>query len=414
MGIGGVQVNVYQFIMAAAGVMLLAACETTGGSSSLSTGPALSTSESVREVRQIDDTVAPKLRRLDVYIAVLDPGVPDDPSKLKDDDWPELRRAEARYMAVRVRDTLSNTAKFGAIRVTPNTEFASDLYVEGEILESDGEQLKLKFTVTDSTGKKWFSKRYSHRVKSSWYKTIRNADAYPFQPLYDDFAAELIKRLAKQKDSNLEKIQVVTDMRFAQNLSPDAFADVLQIKRGRVKLERIPAENDPMFERVAAIRYRDQMFVDNMQDRYDSFSSDISDSYRYWQSQSCAQVERKREARNKAIMKGLAGALLIVGAVAAGSDNNYGNDYAAVAAGAAGGALLVSSWKDSKEANIHSDVINELANSLEGELAPKVIEMEDQTITLTGNMAEQTQQWRSVLAEIWEAEELPESTEFAM
>ena len=113
-------------------------------------------------------------------------------------------------------------------------------------------------------------------------------------------------------------------------------------------------------------------------------------------------------------MKALGGILLIAGAIAAGSDNSFAGDVAAVGAGVAGGALLADSWKDSREARVHSSVIDELANSIDGEMAPRVVEMEDQTVTLTGNMEEQTQQWRGILAQIWDAENLPESAEPAM
>lgn len=407
--------NIYQsipFVLAAA---LLAGCQTTGssGTTSLSTGPAFSTSESVRQVSQ-DQEVEPTFEPLDVVVAVFDAGLPDDPADYDGDEWPELRRAESRYLAVKVRDAVAETGRFGAVRVTPDTQYSSDLFVEGEILSSNGEELRIRVTVTDSTGKEWFTKRYTHRVKETWYRNIRNKEAYPFQQVYDDVAAEMVKRLDRQRDSNIEEIHTVTDLRFAQNLSPDAFSDALKIRRGRVRLERLPAQNDPMVQRVTAIRYRDQMFVDTLQEQYDQFAEDMSESYRYWQSQSCSEVNRRREARNSAILKGIGGVLLIAGAVAADSDDSFTGDVAAIAAGAAGGALLVESWKDSQEASIHSDVIDELANSIDGELAPKVIEMEDRTVTLTGNMQEQSQQWRGILAQIWEAETLPEATEFAM
>ena len=149
----------------------------------------------------------------------------------------------------------------------------------------------------------------------------------------------------------------------------------------------MPAASDPMLQRVAAVRYRDQMFVDNVQEQYNLFSSNMKESYRFWQSQSCAEVVRKREARNKAIFKGVVGALLIAGAAAAASDNSYSGEAAAVAAGVAGAVLLTESWQDSKEAKVHSEVINELASTIDGQLAPQIIEIEDQTVTLTGDSA---------------------------
>ncbi len=406
--------DIYRCIPYILTAVFLAGCQTTGTSStgSLSTGPAFSTSESVRTPYQ-EQEMAPTIEPLDVVVAVFDPGLPDDPAEYKGDEWPELRRAESRYVAVRVRDAIADTRRFGAVRVTPDTQFSSDVFVEGEILCSNGEEMKLLVTVTDSTGKKWFSKRYAHRVDEAWYRSIRNENSYPFQPVYDDIAEEIVKRLERKKESDLEKIHTVTDMRFAQNLSPDAFSEALEVRRGRVRLNRLPAQNDPMLERVTAIKYRDQMFVDTLQEQYDQFAGDMSESYRYWQSQSCAEVNRRREARNSSILKGIGGLLLIAGAVAV-SDNNCNNDILAATAAVGGGMLIADAWKDNEEAGIHADVIDELASSIDGELAPKVIEMEDRTVTLTGNMQEQTQQWRGILAQIWEAEALPEGSDVAM
>jgi hypothetical protein len=402
--------NMKQLVLVGA-ALLLAGCAAGGSASnrttaSLSTGPSYLSSDAVREKSSEPTSLEPGVPPLDIVVSVFDPGLPDDPEKIDAEDWPELRRAEARYLAVRVRDTLVKQQRFGAVRVTPDASFTSDLFLEGEIVESNGEDMKLKITVTDSTGKRWYSKVYSHRTKQSWYKNLRNKGFFPFQPIYNEIAADLVKRLDRQRDSTLSEIHVVTDMRFAQNLSPDAFTDSLTIKRGRARLHRLPAQNDPMIQRVSAVRYRDQMFVDNMQEQYDGFSASMMDSYRFWQEQSGAEVVRRRDARTKAVVNGLAGIALIAGAVAAGSG---GYDYAALAAGLTGGVLLANSWKDGQEARVHSSVIDELAESLDSDLAPKVIEMEDQTVTLTGNLQEQVQQWRAVLAKIWEVENLPET-----
>lgn len=403
--------NYLRLLIGSAALFALAACETTGGSSrstTLAVGPSLSTSESVRQVSSAAPFV-PAEDPLDVNIVVFDKGLGANADGSTDVEWPELRRAEARFMAVKVRDAVAETREFGAVRVTPDTQFSADLFVEGEILESDGEELRIRVRATDSTGKTWYTRTYSHKVDDSWYRSIRNAEAEPFQPVYDEIAEDLAKRLNRQRDKNLNEIRAVTDLRFAQNISPDAFSDALEVRRNRVRLERMPAETDPMLKRVEAIRFRDQMFVDTLQDQYDQFAQDMGDSYRYWQTQSNAEVIRAREARSRATLKALGGILLIAGAVAASSDNSTLGDVAAVGAGVAGGSLLADSWRDSRESRVHSSVIDELANSLDGELAPKVIAMEDQTVTLTGNMEEQTQQWRKVLAQIWDAENLPEA-----
>ena len=42
--------------------------------------------------------------------------------------------------------------------------------------------------------------------------------------------------------------------------------------------------------------------------------------------------------------------------------------------------------------------------SLEAEITPQVIELEDRTVTLHGNVEDQYAQWRELLADIYQAE----------
>ena len=48
--------------------------------------------------------------------------------------------------------------------------------------------------------------------------------------------------------------------------------------------------------------------------------------------------------------------------------------------------------------------LEELGASLEAEVTPQVIELEDQTVTLSGNVEDQYAQWREVLADIYRVE----------
>ena len=46
----------------------------------------------------------------------------------------------------------------------------------------------------------------------------------------------------------------------------------------------------------------------------------------------------------------------------------------------------------------------ELGQSLDAEITPRVIEREDRTVRLTGNVEDQYDQWRELLADIYAAE----------
>ncbi len=65
----------------------------------------------------------PEAELLDVGIRVFDPGIPEG---IKDNEealakkriYPDLRKAEARYVPTLLRETLEGTAQWGAVRVS--------------------------------------------------------------------------------------------------------------------------------------------------------------------------------------------------------------------------------------------------------------------------------------------------------
>jgi len=60
---------------------------------------------------------------------------------------------------------------------------------------------------------------------------------------------------------------------------------------------------------------------------------------------------------------------------------------------------------------MHSAALEELGQSLEADITPQVIELEDRTVQLSGTVEDQYAQWREILADIYATEiaDLPES-----
>ena len=270
-------------------VIFLTACASSGG-----TGP---------QYQYQNETVPENKEPFDIAIGVFNPGLSDNASTYGEGGvWPELRRAESMYMAVQLRNTLTDTGNYGAVRVTPDFSSSADIYVKAKIENSNGEDVKLKVTVSDSTGKVWIrGKNYSHRVKEITFTNPRNKDSNsalkvdPYEPIYQKINQDIVKYIDRRiKSKNADTIQTVTDIRFAQNFAPDAFSDILSERRGIYTLNGKPDSTDPMIKRIKNIQYRDQMFIDNMQDSYDGFSSDMQSSYRIWQQQSFAESRAAR------------------------------------------------------------------------------------------------------------------------
>ena len=57
-------------------------------------------------------------------------------------------------------------------------------------------------------------------------------------------------------------------------------------RKGRPELAKLPADGDPMFERVARIRERDYLLVDTYHDQYLTFYDEVETSYIEWRSYS--------------------------------------------------------------------------------------------------------------------------------
>ncbi len=72
----------------------------------------------------------PDAQLLDVGIAEFDPGIPENEAEWEDDFiFPEVRRAESRFAAYHLKDTLQETGNWGAVRVVPEATNSVDLLV---------------------------------------------------------------------------------------------------------------------------------------------------------------------------------------------------------------------------------------------------------------------------------------------
>ena len=72
---------------------------------------------------------------LDVGVAILDSGI----AELDEDDrvFPEVRRAEAIFIANELTKTLQEVGAWGAVRVVPDNQQFTDLLLNGTIIHSD-------------------------------------------------------------------------------------------------------------------------------------------------------------------------------------------------------------------------------------------------------------------------------------
>jgi hypothetical protein len=395
----------------------LAGCVTNDSQNGLiKAGPELSSSYE----KEVSEAIAisPKL---DVIIPVFDPGLSENAENYEEEGiWPELRRAEANRFAYKLKQALDNTNAFGAVRVTPDNTASGDLYVLGMIEESNGEDVKFRLNVVDISGKEWLDDSFKYEVQESFYKNYRSSGTDPYAPVFKEAADKILKILKKRSFSELDDLKYIADLRFGASFNDIVFMEYMNTDGNYIKLVSKPSDNDPMLQRVIAIRVREQLFVDNLQQNYASFSQNMDDSYLRWQEASFTETQLRKEAQRKSTMKAIGGVLLIALTIAAAvaSGNNSSSfgvpdptlATAAIAGGFASAWMLSSSFQSREEAEFHKGAIDELGESINLELAPRVVSFEDETVELTGNIQEQFTQWREFLKRIYEQEATPDTT----
>lgn len=338
---------------------------------------------------------------LDVGIQVFDTGL----GRAVDNEdlliFPEVRKAESRYIPIHLMEALQNSAAWGAVRVVPNEKTMADVLVTGEILQSDGELLLLNVIVSDASGRVWFEKTYQGLASKYSYERQRSHND-PFQGIYNRIANDMLEFGKKLSGQDIADIRTIAELRFAKSFSPEAFDQHLTLsKKGRYEISRLPANNDPMLARIHRIRERDYIFVDTLQEYYGSFVRDMDRPYQEWRKQTYSEVIDMRNLQRSARNRTIAGIAAIVAGIAA-SGSSSGASQAAGQVGILGGAYAVrSGFGKRAESRLQLEILQELGDSLESEIEPRVVELEDRTITLSGTVENQYEQWRDILQEIY-------------
>ncbi|MBT8132397.1 MAG: hypothetical protein KJO35_09025, partial [Gammaproteobacteria bacterium] len=191
---------------------------------------------------------------LNVSIVAFDPGIPTDASSHRRlQVFPRIREVEASFLPFVLRDTLVNTEQWGAVRVVPEPDIAAELLISGTIVRSDGATLELQIRAVDATGRVWLNGAYAATIPGP--QDNLNARQQGFQQLYDSIERDLRRARAQIDEKSLADIAEVSLLRYADQLAPAAFGAYLNTTdEGTYEILRLPAENDPMLERIERIR----------------------------------------------------------------------------------------------------------------------------------------------------------------
>ena len=356
--------------------------------------------ESVELVRVNQEVAAEAL--LDVGIMLFDDGVGEQESDPKNMVFPEVRRAEARYMPYHLKSTLEASGQWGSVWVLPEKSDTADVLVWGRIDHSDGLRAEIRVGAWDATGREWLNKSYETRVPEKAYSKYRDKSQDPYQNVYNSIANDLLAMRQKMSARELGNVRQVAELRFGADLVPTAFDGYLAKDRnGIYTIQRLPAADDPMLARMRAVREREYLVVDTLNEYYAGLYFDLSEPYESWRKISREETIKYQDLRRAAWSRYLLGAAAILGAIAyegAGGDNT-----AITMVGVMGGIEgIKAGMGKSAEADIAREGLREQGSSLSSEAEPLVVEVEGQTRRLTGTAEEKFKEWRRLLEEIYQ------------
>ncbi len=347
---------------------------------------------------------------LDVGIMNFAPGVPKKNDIDKTQIYPEVRNAEARYLPYHLKTTLQGTGFWGAVRVIPSEYAFTDVVINGAIENSDGEFVTVTMSATDALGNDWFEQSYSMQTGITSYAEYRDRTQDPYQKVFNDFANDLRAHAMTLTPKEISRIRQASELKFFADMAPTAYGDhFTQDKDGEVTIVRLPAENDPMVDRLRQIRERDRLVVDTLNEHYANFYYGIALPYEGWRKRTREQSIAYRQVRRTAAMRALIGAAVVAGAMqfepSRSSYSRYRSQSIAQSVAINKGMnTIMNALRQRSAANLHREEIKELSESFVAEAAPMTLQVQGETMRLTGTAEAQYESWRKLLHEIYEAE----------
>jgi len=290
----------------------------------------------------------------------------------------------------------------------PEQSEGYELLVQGAIIASDGETLALKIEALDARGRGWFSRNYWGKTTAADYETISDGTD-GFQAVYRAIANDLAQFRNNLSDEQRTAIRRIADMRFAANMAPDAFSGHIEKDESdQYRLLRLPAENDPAYQRVARVRERDFLLIDTLNGHYDNYYRDMQLPYEEWRKARSIEAEALREVKRKANTSKTLGVMAIIAAIAIEAT---GNSSTRASTGTLrdvmviGGAAAIKHGMDvNAQSTLHEEEISELGISFSSEAEPMVVEVDGEVHQLTGSAEVQYTQWRDLMKKIYASE----------
>ena len=316
---------------------------------------------------------------LDVGVVIFDPGIPEDRSThSRLGIFPEIRKSEAKYMAVLLRQVLMDSGEWGVVRVLPEPQASSEVLVTGSILHSDGLRLEFVVRVSDAVGRAWFERTYRREAGEADYPVASGGD--PFLPMYVAIASDMLSSRDALDARQLRAVRDVGVLRYAASLAPEVFGTYLaRDEQGRYSAARLPAEDDPMMARVQRIRNQEHLFIDTVDEQYARLREDMAPTYHLWRQYGQEQALFRADYEARA------------------AERERGGRRGSFVA-------LQQTYNTYKGLKIQEQDLDELAQGFNNEVAPTDMDVQGRVVRLSGTLESQYREWREILRRIFALE----------
>ena len=330
--------------------------------------------QTLADSSQADPDDQRSVAELNISIAVFDPGVPANPALYRDlDVFPRVRQIETLFLPFVLREVLVATNEWGAVRVVPEPDIAAELLISGEIIKSDGDTLELALRAVDASGRVWFDKTYSDVANQS--DSAAGISDHP--QLYAAVAHDLRTARAQLDIKALRAVVNLSMLRYANQLAPSAFGEYLtEAADGTYSVNRLPAANDPMVERIERIRSVEYVITDAVDGKFRELHAEIDSIYELWH-------EYRREFAQYQVKE--ANRLL-----SAPSDAPRGSYEA-----------MKERYDNYKWDRLAVQEQEKWARGFNNEVGPKVSQMEARVAEIEGWVDQQYSEWSRLLAELF-------------
>lgn len=282
-----------------------------------------------------------------------------------------FRRTEAQLLAAKQRSVFEQSGQWGVVRLYPEYSVIPELMLDLVVLKSDGRELLIKAQLTAVSGDVLLAETYLDRSTSSDYASeVEDPFADLFHRIHNDVAFAASKHTQSQR-----YLDSVSFLRYAQQLAPEAFPGYLASKAGQWQLLREPAEQDPMYARIARLRDYELLFVDTIDEQLSGALREIDVAYKLWLKASKEQLDWLERRRARGVNVG-----------SFSDDSAFARHQAVYAA--------------YRSLKIHEQELFELVLDLESESRSTALEIDENIVKLEGTLEQQYREWRETLLNI--------------